>query len=115
MQAGCVYVVVRNYSQLFEAFLCSSKLIVPEEFQLFSEKRFPAENVFDIYFGLTSALGMNEKTPCIAFSFYSSPLLTFTQREWRFAAYICSVTPSWMAPEQGLQIREFITMIHRFQ
>lgn len=67
MEADCVNVLVRKLSRLFETFSSSSKIIVPEEFKLFSENKFPAENVFDIYFGLTPALGINEKTPCIAF------------------------------------------------
>lgn len=54
---------------LFETFSCSTQLILPEESKLFLEKRFPAENVFDICFGLTSALGINEKA-IFFFSFF---------------------------------------------
>lgn len=84
MEADCVNVLVRKLSRLFETFSSSSKIVVPEEFKLFSENKFPAENVFDIYFGLTPALGINEKTPCIAFFLNISPLLTFTHCEWRW-------------------------------
>lgn len=65
-RAGCVYVLVRSHSALWDIFMLL-KVVVSEELKLFLEKRFPAENVFDICFAHPSALGINEKTSFFIF------------------------------------------------
>lgn len=62
---------------------------MPEELKLFLEKRFPAENVFDICFAHPSALGINEKTSLFFPARNSSLLLTFTYLWTEMAADTC--------------------------
>lgn len=104
-RTDCVYVLVRSHSALWDIFMLL-KVVVPEELKLFLEKRFPAENVFDICFAHPSALGTNEKTsvifPCQEFITFADIYLPWTE----MAADTCDTLHrayqnDWCLPERN--------------